>query len=312
MYCIETKDLTMNFKNNRVLNRINLKVRSKGCTGYLGPNGSGKTTTMKILTNLLRPKNGQAYLYGINVQKNPREALKRVGAIIDVPMLYPFFTARQNLDFLGKLKGIKKNHLKERIKNVLITVDLLKKIDVKVGKYSTGMKQRLAIAQALLGDPDLLILDEPTFGLDPKGMADIRELLAEIKKERPIFLSSHLLHEIGVLCDDVILINNGRIIKQDSLKNIQSLFKPDKIEIELTEQISDKKIQEINEIEYIQSVKSKEYILSINFQKEKIKPNEILKKLVKLNIEMNSFNPVQMNLESFYLQEMEGGKIERK
>lgn len=163
-YCIETENLIMDFGINRVLNEIDLKVKSKGCNGYLGPNGSGKTTSMKILTNLIKPSKDQAFIYGINVQKNPRDALKRIGAIIDVPTLYPFITAGQNLRFLGKLRGMKESFLKDRVYNYLYSVDMLKYIDVKLGKYSTGMKQRLAIAQALLSDPNLLILDEPTFG----------------------------------------------------------------------------------------------------------------------------------------------------
>lgn len=301
-YCIETVNLRKTFYAKPVLKDINLRIKPGGCIGYLGPNGSGKTTTMKILCNLLKPTRGEAYINGINVQENFREALKNIGAIISVPPLYPFFTPRIILKYIGELRGINKADLDDEIKLRLGIVKLLDSIDDKVGKFSTGMKQRLNIAIALLGNPDILILDEPTIGLDPKGMMEFRETINALKKNRTIFISSHLLFEIEQICDEVIMLGNGRIIKHDSLKNIKKMFKSEKIKINLFNGIEADKIRAIESMEYIKSVKLEEDVLYVFFNKDKISTHQIMKNLFDIGVKMNSFIPIRENLEDFYMK----------
>ncbi|NHI92533.1 MAG: ABC transporter ATP-binding protein [Candidatus Lokiarchaeota archaeon] len=301
-YSIETDNLIKDFRNFRVLDDINLKIKSKGCFGYLGPNGSGKTTTMKILCNLLKPTKGFAYLNGINIQKRPKEALMNVGAIISVPPPYPFFTPRIILSYFGEIKGFKKEELKNEIERVINIVKLSDSIDKNTGKFSTGMKQRLNIAAALLGNPDILILDEPTIGLDPIGMMEFRNIIKELKAKKTIFISSHLLFEIEQICDEVILIRKGKIIKQDEIKNIKKMFKSNTFKINLHNRIDKDMIREIESISNIESVKIENEDLYLSFNIDKISPHQIMKNLIDLGLEFDSFTPVKDNLEDFYLK----------
>lgn len=300
-YCIETEELTKDFGDFRALDNLNLKIAPKGCIGYLGPNGSGKTTTMKILMNLIYPTKGNAYINGIDVQDDPKEALQRVGAIIGVPAFYKDLTARKFLSYVGELRGYHHDELAIRIKDVLDIVDLLGFIDTKIGKFSTGMTQRLAIAQAIFTEVDLLILDEPTFGIDPKGMASIRRLFKRIAKNKTIFISSHLLFEIDQICDKLVLLNYGKILAYDSIDKIKKKFKPNKVKVQLAKTIDNKILSEIIKLDHVIDIEYKNNQLFITFEEYKIEPYELLDSLHGLNLQINSFLPIEQSLESYYI-----------
>ena len=304
-YSIEICNITKDFDENRALDNITIKIKNKKCVGYLGPNGSGKTTTMKILTNLLSPSSGETYINGINVQKDYRNALYNVGAIIEEPFPYPLLTPRQILSFFGELRGINKSYLHGRVEEILKIVNLFHSIDTKTGKFSTGMKQRLNIAQALLSDPEVLILDEPTLGLDPKGMREFRNIILEIKKEKTIFLSSHLLHQIEMISDEVVLIGKGKIFKHDTLENIKKIIKSNLIQIHLNKPLKKDSLTELNTLNYISSLNWEDGILYLKYDNEKVAPRDIMKDLFKMGLEMDSFIPKEANLEDIYLTLME-------
>lgn len=206
---IEINSLSKNFKDLRAVNNLNLSVFEGDVFGFLGPNGAGKSTTIRLLLSLIKPSEGSIKLFGKTLEKNRIEILKRIGAIVEKPDFYGYLSAYKNLEILGKISG--KEISKNKIMEVLELVGLSKRYKSKVKTFSHGMKQRLGLGQALLHDPDLIILDEPTTGLDPQGMKEIRELILHLSKEKKktIFLSSHILHEVELVANRMIIINKG-------------------------------------------------------------------------------------------------------
>lgn len=206
---IEINSLTKDFKDLRAVNSLNLNVFEGDVFGFLGPNGAGKSTTIRMLLSLIKPTEGSIKLFGKTLQKNRIEILKRIGAIVEKPDFYGYLSAYKNLEILGKISG--KEISKNRIMEVLELVGLSKRYKSKVKTFSHGMKQRLGLGQALLHNPDLIILDEPTTGLDPQGMKEIRDLILHLSKveKKTIFLSSHILSEVELVANRMIIINKG-------------------------------------------------------------------------------------------------------
>jgi lantibiotic transport system ATP-binding protein len=220
--CIETKGLSYHFsKNDQVLRDIHLMVPEGSIFGFLGPNGAGKTTTLKLLLGLLKNQSGEILFFGKPFQENRIDILKNVGSLIESPSIYPHLTATENLRIWQKVYQCPMSKIQE----VLEIVDLTKTGKKRAGKFSLGMKQRLSIAIALLHDPKILVLDEPTNGLDPSGILEIRNLLTKINQEKgtTIVISSHLLSEIEKLVTHVGIINKGEILFQGTLPALQDL-----------------------------------------------------------------------------------------
>src|SRR5690606_37071272 len=193
---IEVKNLSKKFKDLKAVDNLNLTVYKGDVFGFLGPNGAGKSTTIRMLLSLISPTNGEIKIFNKPLRQNRREILKRVGAIVEKPDFYGYLSAYKNLEILGRLSGTDTS--RKKIMDMLELVGLDKRYRSKVKTFSHGMKQRLGIAQALLHDPDLIILDEPTTGLDPQGMKEIRDLIMFLIREKgkTIFLSSHILYEV--------------------------------------------------------------------------------------------------------------------
>ncbi len=206
---IEIKNLTKQFKEIKAVDNLNLNVYRGDVFGFLGPNGAGKSTTIRMLLSLIKPNEGSIGLFGKTLSRNRKEILRKVGAIVEKPDFYGYLSAYKNLEILGKTSGI--DIKKKRIMQVLELVGLEKRFKSKVKTFSHGMKQRLGLAQALLHDPELIILDEPTTGLDPQGMKEIRDLIIYLSKEqnKTIFLSSHILSEVELVANRMIIINKG-------------------------------------------------------------------------------------------------------
>jgi len=206
---IEVNSLSKVFKELKAVNNLSLNVYKGDVFGFLGPNGAGKSTTIRMLLSLIKPTEGSIKLFGKSLKENRIEILKSVGAIVEKPDFYGYLSAYKNLEILGKLSG--KEISKNRIMEVLELVGLSKRYKSKVKTFSHGMKQRLGIGQALLHDPELIILDEPTTGLDPQGMKEIRDLIIHLSKDKnkTIFLSSHILYEVELVANRMIIINKG-------------------------------------------------------------------------------------------------------
>ena len=217
---IEINSLTKDFKDLRAVNSLNLNVFEGDVFGFLGPNGAGKSTTIRMLLSLIKPTEGSIKLFDKTLQKNRIEILKRIGAIVEKPDFYGYLSAFKNLEILGKISG--KEISKNRIMEVLELVGLSKRFKSKVKTFSHGMKQRLGLGQALLHNPDLIILDEPTTGLDPQGMKEIRDLILHLSKveKKTIFLSSHILSEVELVANRMIIINKGTTKVEGYVKDL--------------------------------------------------------------------------------------------
>src|SRR5438552_355986 len=213
---VETHGLTKRYGSGVLaVNSIDMSVRRGEVYGFLGPNGAGKTTTLRMLVGLIRPNAGTATVAG-QAPGSPA-GLARIGSLIESPGFYPYLSGRENLRVVADLASVKQ----KRVDEVLEIVELASRADRKFGTYSTGMKQRLGVAAALLKDPDLLILDEPTNGLDPQGMAEMRKLIKDIGQgERTVLLSSHLLGEVEQICDRVGVISNGKLVTQSTVQEL--------------------------------------------------------------------------------------------
>jgi ABC-2 type transport system ATP-binding protein len=218
------ENLTKYYNSFLALDHLSLRVEEKANVGLLGPNGAGKSTTLKILTSLIRPTSGKVYIDGIDITTQPEQALSRIGAIIETPEFYTFMTPVDNLSYFGQLRGMKGEQLNKRIKDVIEIVKLNEWAKVKIEKFSRGMKQRLALAQTLLHDPPILILDEPGLGLDPRGVVEFREIIAGAGKEKTVFFASHQLSEVSLICDKVALINNGKLLAYEDIKVLEQKY----------------------------------------------------------------------------------------
>ncbi|MCK4313915.1 ABC transporter ATP-binding protein [Candidatus Bathyarchaeota archaeon] len=233
---IVIENLTKNYGGFLALDNLSLKIKENEDIALLGPNGAGKTTAIKILCGLLRPSSGTAYIEGINVVEKRELALSKVGAIVETPEFYPYLTPEEILSYLGRLRGMRGHRLKSRIKEVIKLVRLDGWAKVKIEKFSRGMKQRLAVVQALLHDPPILILDEPALGLDPRGMMEVRKIFKEARKEKTIFYASHLLTEVEQVCDKVAIIDHGRLRVYDSVASLKRKYGSlERAYLELTE-----------------------------------------------------------------------------
>lgn len=217
---IEIKNLVKHYGDIKAVDGLSMKVMPGDIYGFLGPNGSGKSTTIRMLLSLIRPTSGQILIFGHDLAVDRYQTLSRVGALIEKPDFYNYLTARKNLDILGKLSKVQ--NLPARIDEVLDMVGLLGRAHSIVRTFSLGMKQRLGIAQALLHNPDLIILDEPTNGLDPQGQKEIRDLVKTLSQERNItvMISSHVLYEIEQIANRMIIIDKGKALVEGNVHDL--------------------------------------------------------------------------------------------
>ncbi len=221
---IVIENLSKYYNKFLALDNLCLRVGENENVGLLGPNGAGKSTTLKILCGLIRSSSGVAYIDGINVAEKPEQALARIGAIVETPEFYPFLTPQETLSYFGRLRGMRGDGLRHRIKEVIHLVKLEGWDTVKIEKFSRGMKQRLAVAQALLHDPPILILDEPGLGLDPRGAVEFREIIAGVGKEKTVLFASHQLVEVSQICNQVAIIDHGKLLAYDSIAQLEKKY----------------------------------------------------------------------------------------
>ena len=302
---IETRDLVKKFNEHfTALDKVSIEIHKGELVGYVGQNGAGKTTTMKILTNLLKPTSGEVYLEGIAVSKKPQEALRNVGTLIEVPGVYEYLTPHEMLSYFGKIYQMK--NIDERIKEVLRLMNLTEWEHEKLSSFSTGMQRRFCIAKAILHNPDILLLDEPVLGLDPKGMKDVRDLVRRLNKEgMTIFISSHLLQELSETVNRVIFIKKGRILESDTIENIKGKVRPDVISIMFKDPLNPNDIEKMRSIGSVKDISQiNEHNLSLQFDGGADVIYQILKKAIELDMKIISYAPQTTNLEDYYLRVM--------
>jgi len=209
---VEVKNLTKRYGPHTAVDDITFSVSKGEIVGFLGPNGAGKSTTMNILTGYLSASEGEVTIDGVNILEAPEKVKSQIGYLPENPPTYDEMIVRDYLMFVGRIKNVPKAELKDRVEGGLHTVGIVDVYNRRIGNLSKGYRQRVGLAQALLGDPEILILDEPTAGLDPKQIVEIRELIRELGKDRTVILSSHILPEVSEICRRIMIINNGRIV----------------------------------------------------------------------------------------------------
>jgi ABC-2 type transport system ATP-binding protein len=254
-FVIETTDLTKKYKSLVAVDKLDLKVEANTIHGFLGPNGAGKTTTIKVLIGLLKLDGGSVSVLGQELGWDKPDVRSRIGYMPELPKLPKHLKGMELLDIYGRMYGMTKEERGKQVPKLLDMVGLRERGNDLVGTYSKGMQQRLGMAQALLGEPELLILDEPSLGLDPTGMVEVREIMKEMAKEGvTIFLSSHLLHEVQQICSHVTIINKGVAVASGTLKQISGKVRgPLTIEAEV-DKLSEAVIKKVKELPFVTNV----------------------------------------------------------
>jgi len=306
MPSIEASNLSKQYGSFTAVSNLNLKLEGAKCVGFLGPNGAGKTTALKMFTDLIRPSSGEALINGVNVRKQKKKALESVGTLIEMPEIYPALTPREALTMIAEIRGVPKAERKRRVEEAVSEVRMGEWIDKRVGKFSKGMKQRICVASAILSDPSIVLLDEPTTGLDPRGMSEVRDIIKSLKnKKRLIFMSSHLLSEVSDVCDEVAIIDHGKLIVYDTLSNVTAKVSGGEnvVEIGLRNTVDVELVNKIAaKLPYIVKAKKSDVTaFRIEFSGGLDIQERILADLVKMKIGIVSYKPSSSALEGAYL-----------
>jgi ABC-2 type transport system ATP-binding protein len=307
MSSIEAVNLSKQYGSFTALSNLNLKIEGAKCVGFLGPNGAGKTTALKLFTDLIRPSAGEALINGVNVHKDKKKALDSVSALIEIPEIYPALTPREALMMIAEIRGVSRAERNKRIEEALSEVQMEEWIDKRVSKFSKGMKQRVCVASALVSDPSIILLDEPTMGLDPRGMSEVRDIIKSLKdKRRLIFMSSHILSEVADVCDEVAMIDHGKLIIYDTISNVTARVSGGEnvvevglrhnVDVEMINMIATK----VTGIDVVE--KSDGTTFKIRFKGGLDAQEKILASIVGLNIGIVSYRPASSALEEAYLR----------
>ena len=293
---IEVKDLLKKYGEQKAVDNISFTVGKGEIVGFLGPNGAGKSTTMKIVTGYLQPDAGTATVCGINVMKTPLESKKKIGYLPESNPLYYEMYVREYLDFIADVHTI--TNKKARIEEVIQLVGLTPESKKKLGQLSKGYKQRVGLAAALIHDPEVLILDEPTTGLDPNQIIEIREVITRLGKNKTVLFSSHILQEVEAICDRVIIINKGVLVADDTLTNLQNQNR-DQHEVLVTFQDT----VNVELLRALQHVTSVNELQPTNYKLYTDNPDSVRKQLLELSLQHN-LNIVSLRSESRSLEDI--------
>jgi len=306
---IAASNLTKFYGDFKALDSVSFGVGKGWIYGYLGPNGAGKTTTIRTMLGLLRPDQGEVQIDGVNPSKDPVHALQSVGYAPELPTLQTFFTGEQLMDFTGKMFGLAERARKERTKQLIDLVGLKEWGDKKIGKYSKGMVQRLSVALALVNDPLVLIMDEPTIGMDPEATAHFRNLFTTLSEQgKTVFISSHLLDEVQRICTHVGVINKGRMVFTGPMTQVLETFTQQwVIEAEL-EKVTKTIISALKKLDYVEDVKVEGNKLRIELKEKKDLRGEISSEIFKRKGVLLSLNLHKITLEDAYLRALKGGQ----
>lgn len=296
---LEIRNLSKSFGKRKVIDNISLEVKEGEIFGFLGPNGSGKTTTIKMILRLIDNDAGEIKVNGYDTKKQFEKAMEYIGGIVENPDMYRYMSGRDNLKLHARIRNVDE----KRIDEMLALVDLKERADDKFGKYSLGMKQRLGVALTLLHKPKVLILDEPTNGLDPAGIKKLRDILKKIAHENgvAVFVSSHILSEMELMCDRVAVLDNGKIVKIEEIHGEEK----EAIEtVELRVKDREKAIQVLKE-KFALEAKKQTNCLEVTLATEQVP--SIIKELVTADVEIQAVIPKEHSLEEIFFDATKGG-----
>jgi ABC-2 type transport system ATP-binding protein len=258
---IEVKNLTKLYGEQKAIDSISFTVNKGEIVGFLGPNGAGKSTTMKIITGYLQPDEGDAFVSGVDVKKEPLTAKSKIGYLPEANPLYYDMYIREYLDFVADVHGVPNK--KEKINAVIETVGLTVESKKRIGQLSKGYKQRVGLAAALIHDPEVLILDEPTTGLDPNQIIEIREVIKSLGQNKTVLFSSHILQEVEAICDRVIIINHGQMVANDKLSNLRNQSqKSNLLKVTFKEPLEVEWLQRLSSVQSVNRISANEWELA--------------------------------------------------
>ncbi len=309
---IETSNLVKVFKSGkriiRAIDNVSIKVPKGVIFGLLGPNGAGKTTLLSILIGLTLPTSGSGKVLGYDIIKESIEIRKRTGVLPENFGFYEHLTPVENLRLIAKLNDIPENETEKRIKEILDLVGLREHTRKRVGEFSRGMKQRLGLASALLKDPELLLLDEPTVGIDPKGVKEFRDLVVKLTREgKTVVISTHLLRELGSLCNFVAIIREGRILIEGSVSDIINRFMKEKgflYKILFEGELEDSLLQELRSLSGVESISIRDQELIIKCNTDQ--GEKLYETITKYRLQLREFTLVKPTLEEIFLSYLRG------
>ena len=304
---IEVKNLVKKYGNHTAVDHLNFTIEEGHVYGFLGPNGAGKSTTMNIMTGYLGATEGEVLINGHDILKEPEEAKKQIGYLPELPPLYMEMTVREYLEFVAELKGIAKNKREESINEVEKMVKIWEMENRLIRNLSKGYRQRVGLAQAVLGFPKIIILDEPSVGLDPKQIIEIRELIRQLAKKHTVILSSHILAEVREVCDYILIISKGKLVASDTPENLErNLGDSDLIEIE-TKASPDEVRRILETVDGIRSISTKHLENGITWAQIQEKKNTDVREKVFQAFAQNhqpllKLNPLQVSLEDVFME----------
>jgi len=317
---ITVKNLTKRYARTTAVDQISFEVAKGQIVGFLGPNGAGKTTTMRMLTCFLPPSAGTANVAGFDVLEQPLEVKRHIGYLPETPPLYPEMETVEYLKFVGKLKGLAGADLRKRVDYVCERCAVADVKEKLLGKLSKGYRQRVGLAQAIIHNPDVLILDEPTAGLDPKQINETRDLIKDLAGEHTIILSTHILPEVEQTCEQVIIINKGKLVATDSVRNLQARARgAESVLVEVagrdgsleapTVQHQLEQVSGVSSVVYKQQVDSRA-IFEVESQKGRLVRGDLARAVVQCGWDLNELRPAAMSLEEIFLQLTESESVE--
>ena len=304
---IEVKNLVKKYGNHTAVDHLNFTIEEGHVYGFLGPNGAGKSTTMNIMTGYLGATEGEVLSNGHDILKEPEEAKKQIGYLPELPPLYMEMTVREYLEFVAELKGIAKNKREESINEVEKMVKIWEVENRLIRNLSKGYRQRVGLAQAVLGFPEIIILDEPSVGLDPKQIIEIRELIRQLAKKHTVILSSHILAEVREVCDYILIISKGKLVASDTPENLErNLGDSDLIEVE-TKASPDEVRRILETVDGIRSISTKHLENGITWAQVQEKKNTDIREKVFQAFAQNhqpllKLNPLQVSLEDVFME----------
>ena len=304
---IEVKNLVKKYGNHTAVDHLNFTIEEGHVYGFLGPNGAGKSTTMNIMTGYLGATEGEVLINGHDILKEPEEAKKQIGYLPELPPLYMEMTVREYLEFVAELKGIAKNKREESINEVEKMVKIWEVENRLIRNLSKGYRQRVGLAQAVLGFPEIIILDEPSVGLDPKQIIEIRELIRQLAKKHTVILSSHILAEVREVCDYILIISKGKLVASDTPENLErNLGDSDLIEIE-TKASPDEVRRILETVDGIRSISTKHLENGITWAKIQEKKNtdireKVFQAFAQKHQPLLKLNPLQVSLEDVFME----------
>lgn len=304
---IEVKNLVKKYGNHTAVDHLNFTIEEGHVYGFLGPNGAGKSTTMNIMTGYLGATEGEVLINGHDILKEPEEAKKQIGYLPELPPLYMEMTVHEYLEFVAELKGIAKNKREESINEVEKMVKIWEVENRLIRNLSKGYRQRVGLAQAVLGFPKIIILDEPSVGLDPKQIIEIRELIRQLAKKHTVILSSHILAEVREVCDYILIISKGKLVASDTPENLErNLGDSDLIEIE-TKASPDEVRRILETVDGIRSISTKYLENGITWAQIQEKKNtdireKVFQAFVQNHQPLLKLNPLQVSLEDVFME----------